>query len=792
MQNREHKNRRIKGLSPAILFVILMLWQIAPANARTVTVTGILKDGATKETLLAATVSTSTGQGAMTNEDGAYRLSLPEGNHLLNFSYIGYKTKSIEVSLHRDTTIDIALYPEAGELNTVTVVAKKKSDVKDREISVVKMEMKDVKDIPVIFGELDILKTVTLLPGIQSGGEGGMGLHVRGGGQDQNLILLDEAPIYNASHLMGFFSVFNGDAIDEVELYKGGIPAKYGGRLSSLIKIDMKDGNKEKFSGSGGIGTITSRLTLEGPIVKGKSSFMISGRRSYADLFAPLAPSDIVKKSKLYFYDLNVKTDYVLGEKDRLYLSGYYGRDVFALGTLFALDWGNAAMTLRWNHLYNKKLVSNVALVMSKFDYGFGLDFDDNTKMGFGQEIADITLKADYSYYLNKNNTISYGLQTTLHDFNPGTFTLNDDVMQIAKRKSNETAIYVEHESDPTTRINIRYGLRYSMFANIGGKNYTYHRDENGEPVPYLTETKNYDKAEISSFYHNLEPRASIGYSFTTKTAVKATYNRTVQYIQQASNTASAFPTDQWFAVTNNLKPQIADQVALGIFRNFDLGLETSAEVYYKGMRNQVDFRDGANLFVNEHLDGELLIGKGWSYGTELFLKKTKGSFTGFVSYTWSKTMRQTPGINHDKAYAAGFDQRHNLSVVATKRFGDRWVVSGTFVFNTGTPFSPPVGKYYYDGTWNNVYGERNSFRIPNYHRADLGITLKSKATKKFKSSWNLSVYNLYNRENPYVIYFPQATEDQAQRFGVKEGETIAVNVALFKAIPSITWNFKF
>ncbi|MBR9859911.1 TonB-dependent receptor [bacterium] len=764
------------------------------AFAQQYSISGRVKNIEDGEDLIGAIVKLESGGGAYTNQYGFYSITVSKGQHKVTYSYFGYQDQTLEFNVTKDTVINIELVPEADEIEAVTVSAEKEdSKVENKEISVVKMEMKDIKEIPVIFGEVDVLKTITLLPGIQSGGEGSTGINVRGGGQDQNLIILDEATVYNASHLLGFFSVFNGDAIKGLEVYKGGIPAKYGGRLASLIDIRMKDGNSKQFAGAGGVGTISSRLTLEGPIIKDKSSFMIAGRRSYADLFLPFAPDETVQQSTLYFYDLNLKSNYKISDNDRLYLSGYFGRDVFGLGNLFGLAWGNATATLRWNHIFNQKLFANFSLVYSDFDYGFSIDFDENTNIAFDQNITDYYGKADFIYYANTKSTFTYGGQLIYHDFNPGTFTALEDVQQLDKRKAFESAIYIDHNYEIDARFNIRYGLRYSAFANMGGTLYEYVKDENGQPISDLTQETEYDNAQISNYFGGLEPRASVSYNLNTLTALKSTYNRTIQYIQQASNTASAFPTDQWFSSNNNVKPQIADQVALGLFKNFKKNFETSVEVYYKWMQNQIDYREGANLFFNDQLDGELLFGKGWSYGAEFFINKTSGTTTGFISYTWSKSMRQVDGINFNDPYPTNFDRRHNLSVVVSQKLGTRFVLSGTFVYNSGNPFSPPVGKYFYQDGWNNIYGSRNNYRIPDYHRMDLGLTLKPKESeKRFKSSWNLSVYNVYNRENPYAIYFPEANAEQAEKFGVKEGDTIAVQVALFKIIPSLTWNFEF
>lgn len=765
------------------------------ANAQNFSISGRVSDADNGEDLIAALIYVSEGGGAVTNEYGFYSITLPKGTYTIKYTYLGYDPVEKLIELDKDQTLNIELSKTADEIEGVTVTAEKDEDkVENKKISVVKMEMDQIKEIPVVFGEVDVLKTITLLPGIQSGGEASSGINVRGGGQDQNLILLDEATVYNASHLLGFFSVFNGDAIKDLEVYKGGIPAKYGGRLSSLIDIRMKDGNKKRFGATGGIGTISSRLTLEGPIVKDKSSFMIAGRRSYADIFLPLAPDELAQESQLYFYDLNLKANYEISDKDRIYLSGYFGRDVFGLGSLFGLKWGNATTTLRWNHIFNQKLFSNLSVVYSDFDYGFEVAFSENAKFAFDQDIEDIYIKPDFTYFFNNNSTLNFGGQLIHHDFNPGRFSSDVQTQQLEERRALEGAIYLDHKYKFNDRFNVRYGLRYSAFGNLGGTEFSYTKDENYQPIDTLTVETVYGKNEMYNTYGGLEPRAALSFNLRPTMALKGSYNRTIQYIQQASNTASAFPTDQWFSSNQNVKPQIADQVALGLFKNFALGLESSVEVYYKWMQNQIDYRDGASLIFNEQLDGELLFGNGYSYGAEFYLNKVKGNTTGFISYTWSKTMREVEGINNGEPYATGFDRRHNLSVVLTQKISKRIFATGSFVYTSGNPFTPPSGKYWYRGKWNNFYGPRNNYRIPDYHRADIGVTIKpkEKPDQRFESSWNFSVYNVYNRANPYSIYFTQADEDQAEKFGVEEGESIAVQVALFKIIPSITWNFKF
>lgn len=790
----------------SFIFILLSLVSVLAEAQNKYTISGRVKDASTGEILIgAAVVVPELSTGMVTNEYGFYSLTIPEGNYQLIFRYIGFEDVIKQVELNRDITLNIELGEAANTMEEAVISARaQERKVENKQISVVKLDIETIKQIPVVFGEVDVLKTVTFMPGIQQAGEGSTGILVRGGSQDQNLILLDEATVYNAAHLLGFFSVFNGDAIRDLDVYKGGIPAKYGGRLASLLDIRMRDGNSKRFAGTGGIGTISSRLTLEGPIVKDKSSFMIAGRRSYADVFLPLANNDAARESRLYFYDLNLKANYQISDKDRLYLSGYFGRDVFGFASLFGVDWGNATATLRWNHLFSKKLFSNLTFIYSDFNYGTEFQFAENANFGSRQGIQDWSLKADLTYYFTPKSKLYFGGQSIYHTFNPGTTSaLNDatreatqfNELQLPFRDALENAIYVDHDWKLNERFNMRYGLRLSTFSNIGAtEEYLYGRDELGVPTP--TDTFTYGAGEFYNTYMGLEPRLALSYNVAKEAAVKLSYNRTYQYIQQASNAASTLPTDQWIPANINIKPQIADQIAGGYFRNFGEGWESSAEVYFKWMQNQIDYRDNAQLFFNEQVDGELLFGDGWAYGVELFLSKTQGDFSGFMSYTWARTLRQIEGINNGEPYFGNFDRRHNFNTVLTYKINDRMSLSGTFVLQTGRPFTVPVGKFYFDGRVTPVYGERNNYRIPTYHRADIGFNIdakKKREDQKFESSWNISVYNLYARENPFVINFREVTEtDSETGESIPTGQTEAVQVALFKLIPSITWNFKF
>lgn len=785
-----------------IFSIISALFLFNSVFSQNITVSGKIKDKTNGEVLVGATIKAEGAGGAFSNEYGFYSLTIPTGKYKIQVRYLGYQTIEKEVILNANSTLNFELGPSTRTISDVVISAKAKEEaVENKKISVVKMEAAKIKEIPVIFGEVDILKTITLMPGIQSGGEGNSGFNVRGGSQDQNLILLDEATVYNASHLLGFFSVFNGDAVKDLELYKGGMPAKYGGRLSSIVDIKMRDGNNKKFAATGGIGTISSRLTLEGPIQKDKASFMVAGRRSYADVFLPLAQSDLARQSKLYFYDLNLKANYEISAKDRIYVSGYFGRDVLGLGSLFGLNWGNATATVRWNRVVNSKLFVNTSLIYSDFFYGFDISFAENASFSLDQSIKDLYIKSDWSYYLDQVNKFTWGGQLTNHQFNPGTFAPTNEAseaffqkIQIEERRGIESGWYIDHEYRPNQRFNARYGLRLSSFSNVDGTEYVYTKDENFKPIPELTDTILH--SGIYNTFWGLEPRASISYNLNASTALKGSFNRTFQYIQQATNTASSFPTDQWFSANRIIQPQRADQLAVGVFKNFDKSFEASFETYYKWMNNQFDYRDNAVLVFNENLDGELLFGDGWAYGAEFYVAKTQGKTSGFASYTLSRTMRQINGINFDEPFVANFDRPHNLSLVLTHKFNDRVLISASYVYLSGQPLTAPQSKFFYDNVWHTNYsGKRNEFRIPDYQRMDVGVTLKSKEkpNKRFSSDWNFSIYNLTNRENPFAIYFREIVEGDLENFpNVKEGQTAAIQTTLFKIIPAITWNFKF
>jgi len=750
-----------------------------------VSLSGYLRDAETGEELLFANVAIpAEAMGVSTNEYGYYALSLPKGQYVVSYSYVGYQTVLDTIDLQADLVKDIELLPESTTVDAVVVTDERTDEnVKSTDMSVLSLDMKEAKKVPVIFGEQDIVKTLQLMPGVSPSSEGGSGFFVRGGNADQNLILLDEAPVYNASHLLGFFSVFNSDALKDVKLYKGGVPAEFGGRASSVMDVHMKNGNSKKFSGSGGLGLISSRLTLEGPIVKDKGSFIVSGRRTYADLMFQLVADDFDGGS-LYFYDLNLKANYKLGQKDRLYLSGYFGRDVFGFDGS-GLDWGNATLTLRWNHLFNEKLFANTTFVYSEYDYGFAVR-TDNFDIDLAAGINNLNLKQDYSYYLNPNNNIKFGWQSLYYNFRPGSFEAKDsetdDVLgsaKLAQQYALENAAYISNQHKINKKLSMNYGLRLTSFSNIGAATVKTYNEAN-EAIDSVS----YGSGEFFNTYFGLEPRVNAVYLLDDKSSIKASYNRIYQYLHILSNASSGTPTDIWAPSTQLIKPQYADQVALGYFRNFlDNKLEFSVEGYYKQLGNQVDYEDGAETFLNEDLEAELVFGQGRAYGMEVFLRKRQGKFTGWVSYTLSKSERQFADINNGNWFSARQDRRHDISVVGVYDITKKWSISAAWVYYTGDAITFPSGKYEVDGQIVNLFSSRNGDRMPDYHRLDVGATYVFRDSKKWYSDINFSVYNAYNRKNAYSISF------QENEAGTG---TEAVRLALFGIVPSISWNFKF
>lgn len=749
------------------------------------TVSGSIKDAENGEDIIGAIVSVKEleGKGTSSNSYGFYSLTLPAGDYTLVYQFIGYALQEKVISLKSNQTFNIQLGFSETTLGEVEVLGEKRDqNVKSTEMGVVRIDPKAVESVPVLFGERDIIKVFQMTPGVKSAGEGNSGFYVRGGSADQNLILLDEAPVYNASHLLGFFSVFNSDALKDVTLYKGGMPAEYGGRASSVMDIKMRDGNSKKLGVTGGIGLISSRLTIEAPIVKDKGSFMISGRRTYADMFLKLSKDKDIKSSQLYFYDLNLKSNYQINEKNRIFLSGYFGRDNFGLADVFGFDWGNATGTLRWNHLVNDKMFSNTSVIFSNYNYRFKFNADGND-VKFTSSIQDWNLKQDFSYFPHPNHKVKFGFNAIYHTFIPGEIesdfqSFND--VKLTNRYALEGGVYVQNDHSITERFGIQYGLRYSFFNYMGeGKAYTF--DAEG----VKTSEQSYKAWQTIKTYGGFEPRLSAKYEVDKQSSVKASVNRAFQYLHLLSNSTSAQPTDIWVPSSNNVKPQISDQVSLGYFRNFkDNKYEASVEGYYKIFQNQIDYRNGANLFFNDEAEGDLVYGKGRAYGAEFYLRKQTGKFTGWVSYTWSRSLRTFDQINEGNEFPSRQDRIHDFAIVMMYEINDRLKISGNWIYYTGTAVTFPSGKYEVGGISVPYYTERNGYRMPDYHRLDLGLTWEVKTKKEYESSWNVSIYNAYARRNAYAITFRDNEDNPAQ----KE----AVRVALFRIVPSITYNFSF
>lgn len=770
-----------------ILFTILAFH--TQAQDKKFTLSGHVKDGKNGEDLIGANVlELQSSSGAVTNLYGFYSLTLPEGDYRLEFSYVGYSPTILEVKLHTDQTLDVELNESGITTQEVVVTAEREDrNVAATGMSREKLAIEKIKTIPVVLGEVDVIKAIQLLPGVQNSGEGQSSFYVRGGGGDQNVVLLDEAPVYNASHLLGIFSVFNADAVKDVQLYKGGIPASYGGRLSSVLDIRMKDGNNKQLSASGGIGTISSRLTVEGPLADGRGSFIVSGRRTYFDAFLAIAAMNdsTLKDTKLYFYDLNLKANYRLSDKDRVFLSGYFGRDAFGdMG--FHVGWGNGTGTLRWNHVYNQRLFSNLTFIYSNYNYSLGRK-DDVAGFQWDSNIRDYSAKLDYNFYLNPKNSLRFGYQGTRHHFEPGyargvgSETIFNKI-KVPESMSLEHGLYLENEQEITSQFSATYGVRASLFQNIGAAT-VYKYDEDYE----LVDSVKYKSGEVYKQFFNLEPRLGLKYQLDATKSVKASYNRMVQYLQLASNSQSASPFDVWFPSSPNVKPQIADQVAAGYFQNFhDNAYEASLEVYYKKMQNSPDFKDYAEIFLNKYLEGEMRFGEARAYGAEFLLKKNKGKFTGWLGYTLSKSERRIDEINDGKWYETNYSKTHNVTLVANYTLNKRSSFALNFVYVTGAPTTFPVGRYEFNGNILPVYGPRNSSRMPDFHRMDVSYILKSKEKpgRKWSWDWNFSVYNVYNKHNPYTITFKE--EDD------KPGETYAQQTYVFPIMPSVTWNFKF
>lgn len=773
---------------------------VAGLKAQSHTVSGYINDASNGESLIGATVFVQeTGQGTATNAYGFYSLTLDDGNYTLVYSYLGFNDQIIPISLAESKTITIKLIEEANIIDEVVVTAESEDkNVRELQMSVNKLDIKTIQKLPTLLGETEILRSIQLLPGVTSVGEGANGFNVRGGSIDQNLVLLDEAPVYNSSHLFGFFSVFNPDAVKDVQLFKGGIPARYGGRLSSILDVRMKEGNNQKFELNGGIGTIFSRLAIEAPIVKNKSSFIVAARRSYIDVLAKPFLSEDLDGTVLNFYDLTLKTNYRFSDRDQLFLSGYFGRDNFGFGDRAGFNWGNKTGTLRYNHLFSDKMFSNLTLYYSNYDYKINFGDTSADKFDWNAKIKNYSIKPEFSYFIKPNNILRFGGQSIYYEFQPANaIAVSNEVsvdISLKEKYALESNVFVENEIS-FNKFDLNYGLRLSHFNYLGkGTAYTYGEANPGEERP-LIDTEEFDNNESIEQYLNLEPRFSMKYQLGKNNSIKASYNRTAQYIHLISNTTASTPVDVWTPSTNNIKPQMADQLALGYFQNLKNNTyELSFEVYYKKMHHLVDYIDGADLILNELLEGQILEGEGRAYGAELMLKKTKGKFSGWLSYTLARTERQVEGINNNEWYPSRFDQLHNLSMTGFYELSDKWTFSANFVLNSGTPTTFPTTRYEIQGyVVPNIDDDaRNNVRIPTYHRLDISFTRDSdpKSNKRWKGQWVFGIYNIYARRNPFSIYFKQEDGRPVINNPVS---TEAVRFSVIGSlVPSVSYNFKF
>ncbi len=743
------------------------------------TVNGTVKDKLTGESITGAVIKIDQLANVVitSNEYGFYAISLPKGKYDLRISFVGYEEKRVPIVLNGPFIANVFLESK-NQLTEVVVATKRKDDnLTKAQMGTETLNMQSISKVPVIFGEKDVLKTIQLLPGVKSAGEGNSGFYVRGGAADQNLILLDEAPVYNASHLLGFFSTFNSDAIKDATLIKGNGPAQYGGRLSSVLDVKMKEGNNKNYTYNGGLGLISSRLSIEGPIQADKSSFILSGRRTYADVF--LKATEKFKDNILYFYDLNAKANYKIDDKNRIYFSGYFGQDELGLGSSFRINWGNKTGTIRWNRIVNNQLFLNTSLIYSDYSYNVGLK-NGETNFNVNSNIKDVNLKQDYTFYLNPKNTIRYGFNSILHTITPSVFsgTVNNNINKVG-RNGLENAVYFNNNFKANQQLTLDYGVRISAYSIMGGDIYNVYNDN------VITQSILLQKNEFGKTYINIEPRFTSNYRINDLSSLKVAYARNVQHLHLLSNATAASPSDQWIGNSYNIKPELADQTSIGYARNFiNNTYELGAELYYKVMQNQLDYKDGTNINTIADVESALLYGVGRAYGFEFLAKKKTGLFSGWISYTLSKTERKIAGINGGNWYNAKQDRTHDVSIVTILELNPKWTVSGVFVYSTGNAVTFPTGKYAFGEQNIYQYANRNANRMPDYHRLDLSVTYENKNKKNNVGSWNFSLYNVYGRENAYRISFQDDPLDNSK--------TQIIQTALFRWVPSITYNFKF
>lgn len=794
------------------------------------TISGYVKDAGTGEYSIGANVYIrELLKGANSNQYGFYSITVEKGTYHLVVSYLGYENFIKEIVLDKDIRLNVDMRSEVITTQEVEVVSEKSDkNVSSTSVGSVKMDMEEIKKIPAFMGEVDVLKTIQLLPGVKSAGEGNTGFYVRGGGPDQNLILLDEAVVYNASHLLGFFSVFNGDAVKSITLIKGGMPAQYGGRLASVLDISMKEGNNKKYHAEGGIGVISSRLTVQGPIKKDTGSFIISGRRTYIDVLAkPFAkPDSPLKNSGYYFYDLNAKVNYRLSDKDRIFASGYFGRDKLNFEDNVAkfnlnVAWGNSTGVIRWNHLFSNKLFMNTSAIFSDYNFSFGAG-QSGFEFKLYSGIRDWNAKVDFSYFPSIRHEIKFGANYIFHTFTPTSVSAKQgdvefDFGKIRKDKAHEAAVYLSDDFDVSDKLRIHAGLRYSYFVQIGPFDRYIKDPINGQTSQIVHYTSNKKVKDYGGF----EPRVNARYQINSRSSVKASYTYNLQYIHLASLSAVALPTDTWVPCSQLVQPQKGTQYSLGYFRNFkENTYETSVEIYYKDLQNQIEYKDGSlpSTDINDNADNQFIFGKGQAYGAEFFIKKRLGRFNGWVGYTLSYTKRIFPELNLGEEFYAKYDRRHDVSLLASYDLSKKWTFAAVWVYSTGNAITVPVAYYIIDGNFVTEYGDRNAFRMPAYHRLDLSATftpdrnkkierkkqrlikrfeeqgkdvstieVPKKWSKNYESSWSFSVFNVYNRHNPYIVYFSNEGSIATGDYKAK-----AKQVYLFPILPSVTWNFKF
>lgn len=764
------------------------------------TLSGTISEEDAGETLIGVNIIVpSLDTGTVTNQYGYYSITLPKGEYEIVYSSIGFAPQKVQISLSGDVKKDLFLTTSTESLDEVVIEANnERLNIRSSQMSANTLSTTTIKKIPVVLGEVDVIKAITLLPGVTSAGEGASGFNVRGGAADQNLILLDEATLYNSSHLFGFFSVFNPDAIKDLTLYKGGIPARYGGRVSSVLDIYQKDGNKRAYHASGGIGLVASRLLLEGPIKKDEASFLLGGRSSYAHLFLPLFDNDNVA----YFYDLNAKVSYTLNKNNRLFLSGYFGRDVFEIADSFANSFGNTTLNLRWNHLFSDKLFSNLSFIYSDYYYGLELKF---VEFDFDSGIRNFNLKYDFSHYISNKVDLRYGINSIYYKFNPGKVTPTTEdsginPFKLTDKYAWENAVYVDAEIAISDKISVQAGLRLSTFNRLGQEELFLY--ENDNPICFNEslgiyqkatpiDTVSFGRSETIKSFANLEPRFAISYLLNDDSSIKASYNRMAQYIHLISNTTSPTPFDIYAPSGKYIEPQLADQVALGYFRNFK-NYSLEVETFYKEVKNRLDYVDDADLIANNAVEQILLNGEARAYGLELLFKKTTGKLQGWLAYTLSKSEQRTPGrtpkergINHGQWYNSPWDKIHDISVTGQYELSKKWSFGANFIFQTGIPTTYPEGQYEYNGVVVPVYEARNSSRLSAFNRLDLSATWtpKAKSKKRWRGEWVFSIYNVYNRKNAASISFRENTDNNRNE---------AVRLSIFGIIPSVTYNFKF